>query len=131
MLIRQKKYREWHQGSLIAKFYWDVIREEFSSNGWLLLACGNCDGPSLDFKKLAETEDEQLEGLTEWYLTTKSPFNPESDIRGLSPFASAWKEILGNHVIPFDLGERRQKFHRAFDILKDYIAKQEKLKKDR
>lgn len=126
MLLRRSTLDEYRQPGLISQYYWSNIREEFSRDGWVVLARGACDGPSMDFVKLAQGQDANAEGLTEWYLTARHGYNQRP-----SPIANAWNEILGAPVIPFNKAERERQFRHAFDILKEYVAVHEKLKQER
>jgi molecular chaperone HtpG len=117
MLLREKTLREHKQPGIIAQYYWMTIQEEFRTNGWVVLRSGECEGKSLDFRKLAESNDAGIDGLAEWYLTTDHLQN-----LSMSPIEKAWKEIVGTPTIPFDVGERSNKLRRAFEYLKDYLA---------
>jgi hypothetical protein len=47
-----------------------------------------------------------------------------------SPILVAWKELLGDWVIPYDEQERRAKFARAYQELATYIAAWETLNQE-
>src|SRR4029077_3391764 len=51
LLIKEETLREYRRPGLIAKYYWDAIREEFHIGGWVLLQSGDCTGPGLDFRR--------------------------------------------------------------------------------
>jgi molecular chaperone HtpG len=123
MLIRQRTLEEFKQPGLIAQYYWSSIKEEHSTNGWVVLRTGECAEASTGFQQLAASNLTGTEGLAEWYLTQEQP-----QTEGLSPIAKAWSEIVGAPVIPFDPEERRKKLRGAFEFLKNYIAVHEKSK---
>jgi hypothetical protein len=124
MLIRERTLKELRQPGLISKFYWPWIKEEFGANGWVLVYAGECPQSGLNFRKLAQSSDISAEGLAEWYLQRE----PEIQDAKLSPIATAWQEIIGQPVIPYDLEERRRTLAGAFDTLKGYISGLEKLR---
>jgi molecular chaperone HtpG len=125
LLMREKTLKEFKQPGLIAQYYWSVIEEESCPNGWIVLRSGDCTGPSLNFQKLAASTAGGIEGLAEWYLSQDQP-----ETKDLSPIAKSWMEIVGAPIIPFDVEERRTKLHRAYDLLKNYIAVHEKVKEE-
>jgi molecular chaperone HtpG len=125
MLIRERTLRELRQPGVIAKFYWPSIKEEFSTNGWVLLYSGECPTPGVDFRKIAEIGDGTCEGIAEWYLPTDQPAVPQT---ARSPIAIAWDQIIQAPLIPYDINERRQALAGAFSTLKTYVATQERLR---
>jgi hypothetical protein len=132
LLIRPKTLADAQQPGLIARYYWDRIREELRTKDWVLLARGNCQGASLDFQRLMTLPDAKLEGIAEWYIESDAPLLeghfPASPNTVQSPLAKAWEEILGARAIPYNFGERRSKLPHAFEVLKDKILVYEALR---
>jgi hypothetical protein len=94
-------------------------------------------------EKLALPEDPLgpylTHGAIEWVLRAPKHRPPENasvqDLEAAftprpehSPLVLAWKHSLGDWVIPYDVAERKRKFARAYEELRDYIAAWEKLK---
>jgi molecular chaperone HtpG len=124
ILLREKTYREWKRGIVISRYYWRRITEEFARDGWVLLRSGKCSDPCLDYASIGlDRAQGQLEGLTELFLRSQQREELPS-----SHIAKMWQNLLGDPIIPFSVAERRRKFKIAFETLKDYIAKHEKLR---
>ncbi len=120
MLITRRTLTELKQPGLIARFYWGGIKEEELGRDWVVVHSGQSDEPCFDFAKLAENANRDIEGLAEWHLEVIDT-SPR-----ISPIASAWKEIVGSPVIPFDPFDRRKKLAEAFEALKHYISARER-----
>jgi molecular chaperone HtpG len=126
ILVAARTYQHFREPGMISKSFWRPVKEEFVSNDWALLRSGTCPESLLNYRKLTESSNYQLEGIGEWYLAEdRLPTEAES------PFAKAWKEVIGTPVIPYDPTERRRKLSGAFDLLKDYVAAHERIKQSK
>ncbi len=126
ILVRSKTYQHFREPGMISKHFWRPIKEEFAGKDWVLLRSGTCQEPLLDYKRLAESSNDELEGTGEWYLE-EDRLHAEAQ----SPFAKAWKEVIGTPVIPYDPIKRRRKLGGAFDLLKDYVVAYERIKESK
>jgi len=125
MLIREQTLEELRRPAVIARYYWQAIKKEFDTNGWVVVYSGECGDPGVDFRQIARRDSVNCEGLAEWYIDPNQD-SIEQTMR--SPIATAWEEIIQTPTIPYDITERKNKLAGAFAALKDYVLSQERLR---
>lgn len=131
MVISRGEYDRITKGNIISAFLWSDVRVESHNDRWVSLVTGDCNCKTgTDFQQLSKVADLGVEDvvLIEWHLAPE-----QKDVDEPSPLAETYAEILGDPIIPYDPVERRKKFARAFESLKDYMSAHEQLrqKKDK
>ena len=98
---------------------------EWKSGNCILIRQGECPATSdhimqsLNHLEEYDKNDIREAFVSEMYLAKEQP-----EIRK-SLVAEAWQRVVGDHIIPYDLEERRHKFEDAYKLLAPYIAAHE------
>jgi molecular chaperone HtpG len=93
--------------------------KEWEDQNWIIFKFGNCPESQFDFENFAKTQPEADYNkwpciVGEWYLPDKQEYK-------LSKLAKAWRNLIGQPTIPYDLKERHRTLARAYKELKPYI----------
>lgn len=98
------------------------IEKEWEDNNWIIFKIGDCPEFGFDFKKITNLKIE--ENIQKWCHITAEWYFQDTETRfENSMFSKLWDEILQSPIIPYDLAERKDKLHQAYNILKEDIEK--------
>jgi hypothetical protein len=111
-----RKYSDWSLASISGG-----TRGE--RDGWTILQLGDWSQAGLEPAPISSELENEADFFAEWDL----PVRPATVLKPKSELARLWHRILAHPVIPYSEKRRRERFARAYEVLKPYIKRHEEL----